>query len=160
MLNLNLKLLPEWETYSFLKPEEGEEWKDNELLEAGKSLYNQWREIFQMVMALTDTLPCKEEDPDPSARQMILKNASMIAPKIVSASANTIYMLKMENASIIRFNCRQMMEQIDFAVISGEADISHRSEIDDALELFKEYFHHWVKLFKRDEFEDNWNLYN
>ena len=111
-------------------------------------------------MALTDTLPCKEEDPDPSARQMILKNASMIAPKIVSASANTIYIVKMENASIIRFNCRQMMEQIDFAVISGEADISHRSEIDDALELFKEYFHHWVKLFKRDEFEDDWNLYN
>ena len=122
MLNLNLKQLPEWEAYSFLVPEEGEEWKDNELLEAGKILYDQWREVFQMVMALIDTLPGNEEGECLSTRQMILENIHMIAPKILSASASTMYLMKMENAAIIRYNCRQMMEQIDFAVISGRSD--------------------------------------
>lgn len=160
MLKLNLKQLPEWEAYSFLEAEEGEEWKDNQLLEAGKILYNQWREVFQMVMALIDTLPGNEEDQCLSTRQMILENIHMIAPKILSASANTIYMVKMENAALIRYNCRQMMEQIDFAVISGEVDISYRSDIDDMLELFKVYFQDWVNLFRKDEFEDDWNLFN
>ena len=103
-------------------PEEGDEWKDNELLEAGKILYDQWREVFQMVMALIDTLPGNEEGECLSTRQMILENIHMIAPKILSASASTMYLMKMENAAIIRYNCRQMMEQIDFAVISGRSD--------------------------------------
>ncbi len=160
MLNLNLKQLPEWEAYSFLEAEEGEEWKDNQLLEAGKILYNQWREVFQMVMALIDTLPGNEEDQCLSTRQMILENIHMIAPKILSASAPTMYMMKMENAALIRLNCREMMQQVDFAVISGEVDISYRSVIDDRLELFKLYFRDWVSLFKKDEFEDDWNLFN
>ena len=160
MLNLNLKQLPEWEAYSFLEAEEGEEWKDNQLLEAGKILYNQWREVFQMVMALIDTLPGNEEGESLSTRQMILENIHFIAPKILSASASTMYMMKMENAALIRLNCREMMQQVDFAVISGEVDISYRSVIDDRLELFKLYFRDWVSLFKKDEFEDDWNLFN
>ena len=74
-------------------------------------------------MAFLDTLPGKEEDMGLTTRQMILENIHMIAPKIVSASAYSMYIvMKMENAALIRYNCRQMMEQIDFAVIAGRSD--------------------------------------
>jgi hypothetical protein len=63
----------------------------------------------------------------------------------------------MENAALIRFNCRQMMEQVGFAVITGVGDPLHESVIRDAMEEFKLRFRHWVSYFKKDEFEDEWD---
>src|SRR5688572_21635959 len=154
-------MLPEWESYSFTQAEEGEEWKCKAHLEASKSLYNQWREVFQLVQAFNDTLPEFDEEEQISIDtvQLINENAYFIAPKIMSAAGDTLYEIKMENAALIRFNCRQMMDQISFSVLVGDGDPEHKLVIEDAIEEFKLRFKHWVSLFKKDEYEDEWGLF-
>lgn len=121
-------------------------------------MYNQWREVFGLVMAFVETLP-EEEDERLSTKSMIYENAFIVAPKIMSACGDTLYQIKMENASLIRFNCRQMWEQIAFAVLSGIAEEEHKKIIEEALSRFKELFRQWVACFKPDEYEDDWGLF-
>ena len=65
----------------------------------------------------------------------------------------------MENAALIRFNCRQMWEQIAFAVLTGAAEDEHKIIIEEALSRFKELFRSWVATFKKDDCEDEWGLF-
>ena len=161
MFTHKLNILPEWEKFKVSDIEEGEEWKWKIHLDAARSLYEQWREVFQLVMAFSDTLPevKDEEEIVLSTKQLIFENAFIIAPKILSASRDTLYEIKMENAALIRFNCRQMMDQIGYAVLMGNADQTHKSVIEEALIEFKLRFRHWVSLFQKDEFEDEWGLF-
>jgi hypothetical protein len=154
---LNLDPLPKWED-RFQNIDKGEAWKWKEELQIGEALYNQWREVFNLVCAFAENLP-DEDDKRITAKNMIYENAYLIAPKIISATGDTLYQIKMENAAIIRFNCRQMWEQIAFAVLSGNADAEHKEVIEEALTRFKELFGKWVSTFKRDEFEDDWGLF-
>jgi hypothetical protein len=90
---------------------------------------------------------------------MIYQNAYVIAPKIMSACGDTLYQIKMENAAFIRFSCRQMWEQIAFAVLMGDADAEHKEVIEEALSRFRELFCKWVTTFRRDKYEDEWGLF-
>jgi hypothetical protein len=65
----------------------------------------------------------------------------------------------MENAALIRFNCRQMREQIGFAVLTNKAEMEHEEVNEEALNKFKELFRARVATFKRDEYEDDWGLF-
>ena len=141
------------------RTEAGEEWKWKEALEAGKYLYEQWREVFQLVMAFVDTLPETPESAMPDTREMIYENVYIVAPKLLAAAGDTLYEIKMENAAIIRYNCRQLMEQVGFAVLSGKTDDLYQEAIEEAMDEFKHRFRHWVSFFKRDEFEDEWGLF-
>ena len=156
-MDLNLDPLPKWEDH--LQPRnKGEEWKWKEELQLGEALYNQWREVFKLVSAFAENLP-EEENEILSTKSMIYQNAYIVAPKIISASGDTLYQIKMENAALIRFNCRQMWEQIAFAVLMGNADEEHKEVIEEALSRFKEIFSKWVSSFKHDEVEDDWGLF-
>jgi hypothetical protein len=152
-----LNPLPEWED-RFQNIDKSEAWKWKETLQAAEKLYNQWREVFGLVMAFVETLP-EEADEFHSTKSMIYQNAYVIAPKIISASGDTLYQIKMENAALIRFNCRQMWEQIGFAVLNNKADMEHEEVIEEALNKFKELFRAWVATFKQDEYEDDWGLF-
>jgi len=153
----NLNPLPKWEN-RFHNIDKDESWKWSEELRIAEAMYNQWREVFGLVMAFVETLP-EEEDETLSTKSMIYQNAYIIAPKIMSACGDTLYQIKMENAAIIRFNCRQMWEQIAFAALTGVADKEHNVLIEEALNQFKEWFRHWVATFKKDEYEDEWGLF-
>ena len=152
-----LNPLPEWED-RFQNIDKSEAWKWKETLQAAEKLYNQWREVFGLVMAFVETLP-EEADEFHSTKSMIYQNAYVIAPKIISASGDTLYQIKMENAALIRFNCRQLWEQIGFAVLTNKADMEHEEVIEEALNKFKELFRAWVATFKQDEYEDDWGLF-
>ena len=154
---LNFNSLPEWENH-LQKIDKGEAWKWKEELQIGEALYGQWREVFNLVAAFAENLP-DEEDERISTKSMIYENLYVIAPKILSASGDTLYQIKMENAALIRFNCRQMWEQIAFAALTGNADPEHKEVIEEALTRFKELFRQWVSTFKRDEYEDDWGLF-
>src|SRR6476619_8322949 len=111
----NLNPLPKWEN-RLQNIDKNESWKWSEELRIAEALYNQWREVFGLVMAFVETLP-EEEDETLSTKSMIYQNAYIVAPKIMSACGDTLYQIKMENAAIIRLNCRQLWEQIDFAAL-------------------------------------------
>ena len=153
----NLNPLPKWENRS-QNIDKNESWKWSEELRIAEALYNQWREVFGLVMAFVETLP-EDEDETLSTRSMIYQNAYIVAPKIMSACGDTLYQIKMENAAIIRFNCRQLWEQIAFAALTGAADKEYKNLIEEALNQFKEWFCQWVTTFKKDEYEDEWGLF-
>lgn len=153
----SLNPLPEWED-RLRNVDKDEAWKWKEELQIAKALYNQWREVFGLVAAFVETLP-EEEDESLSTKSLIYQNAYIIAPKIMSACGDTLYQIKMENAALIRFNCRQMWEQIAFAALTGTADTEHQLVIEEALNKFKELFRQWVATFKPDEYEDDWGLF-
>ena len=153
----NLNPLPKWENRS-QNIDKNESWKWSEELRIAEALYNQWREVFGLVMAFVETLP-EEEDETLSTKNMIYQNAYIVAPKIMSACGDTLYQIKMENAAIIRFNCRQLWEQIAFAALTGAADKEYKNLIEEALNQFKEWFCQWVTTFKKDEYEDEWGLF-
>jgi hypothetical protein len=157
MLLNHLNPLPEWKAH-LTNPDDGDTWKWKEELTIAEAMYNQWREVFGLVSAFAENLP-DEEDEMLSTRSMIYQNAYIVAPKIMSACGDTLYQIKMENAALIRFNCRQLWEQVAFAVLMGNADPTHREVIEEALEEFKGLFCQWVAIFKKDEYEDEWGLF-
>ena len=163
-MNLDdLNYLPPWNENDF-DDEEGEAWKKKEARQAAKALYLKWREVFGLVLAFTENLADDPEENKPethehSTQRLIYENAMIIAPKIRSASMVDMYILQMENASIIRTNARQLMEQVSFAVLMGFAEESYKEVIEDAMNEFRLLFKDWIATFQKDEFDDEWGLF-
>lgn len=167
----NLSGLPECEDDEF-DDEESEAWKPNPTRDACKAMYEQWKEVMTLLNAAFDTdhrpheaEEEKEEDDDPEksfiehSRGMILGDAYQVAVKIKSSEVG-MYMIRMENASIIRKNAQfiksNMLTMIAEEAISEEHGMLIRTEIDKFRMLFKD----WVATFQKDEFEDEWGLFN
>ncbi|MDQ6843454.1 MAG: hypothetical protein M3Z92_03745 [Bacteroidota bacterium] len=160
----NLNFLPQWEDDRF-HLDKGEEWKTAGTRVAGKVLYLKWREVFGMIIAFAENLCDDPKDNDSETHEQITKkfiyeNAMIVAPKIISATGCGLYVLQMENAAIIRTNCRQLMEQLGFAVLMDFADEQHKQVIEEELNELKPLFKNWVATFQKDEYEDEWGLFN
>jgi len=161
----NLNFLPPWRDDDFSDDDdEGEEWKRKEGREAAKALYIKWRELFALIFAFTENLANEPEEGIPETHEqvtqkLIYENAMIIAPKIMGAAVVDMYILRMENAAIIRTNARQLMEQVSFSVLMGFADESYKNVIKQGMDEFRLLFRDWVATFQKDEFEDEWGLF-
>jgi len=157
-----LNFLPEWDESRFIKKmnRHGEAWKNAPSILAASNLYKQWRELFGLIVAFAENL---EDDTDDNNRSttkaLIYQNALIVAPKIIGAVSVDAYNSKMENAALIRSNCRQMIEQVNFAVIMGWSDEAYKKVIEESLEQFKLFFRIWVATFLRDGEDDDWGLF-
>lgn len=164
----NLSGMPEWEDDEFDdEDKEGEEWKPNPTRDACKAMYEQWKEVMTLLNAAFDTDhrpdEPEEENDEKSlvahSKAMIIGDAFQVAVKIKSSEVG-MYMIRMENAGIIRKNAQfiksNMLTMIAEGAISDEHGRLIRAEIDRFRELFKV----WVASFEKDEFEDEWGLYN
>lgn len=154
----DLNEMPEWKSHK-LGDDEGEEWKQtlpNSTRGRAKVLYNQGRNIYFLVKTFCETL--KGEMAEDTGR-LIMQNAMMICPKIIGAEAGDMYVLRMENASIIRTNCRELMTQVTFAGLSDSCEESYEKIIKEEMDEFRKLFIDWAASFKKDEFDDEWGLY-
>ena len=164
----NLSGLPEWEDDEFDdEDKDGEAWKPNPTKDACKAMYEQWKEVMTLLNAAFDTDhrpdEPEEENDEKSlvahSKAMIIGDAFQVAVKIKSSEVG-MYMIRMENAGIIRKNAQfiksNMLTMIAEGAISDEHGRLIRAEIDKFRELFKV----WVASFEKDEFEDEWGLYN
>lgn len=155
--------LPEWDDSRFEPDEDdGDEWKRAAGLAAAKALYNKWREVYALAIVFADTLQAGEDEDDTMGnwgKRLIYENAMIVGAKIMGAVGGDMYILKMENAAIIRTNCKQLIEQVGAAVIFSQADESYEQVIRDAMDEFRALFKEWVATFERDEFEDEWGLF-
>jgi hypothetical protein len=165
-MDLNkLNPLPEWDDERINKPkqDEGDEWKHKEYHQATKALYINWRELFQMIHAFADNLTDNEEDSEDSFeysnKSLIYENIMKIGPKIMGVVNIDSYVIRMEMAAFIRYNCIEMMEQVGYAVMLGYADASHEEVIKEGLETFQQLFKQWVATFEKDDYEDEWGLF-
>ena len=157
----HLNSLPEWGDHKLLKRMyEGEEWKMKKQMDAAEALYNKWREIFPLVECYCDTL---QNSPDyehsDQNKELIYQNLFIVAPKIIGAAGTPSYVLKMENASVIRNNCRELMEQVKFAALVGAGEEKYAEAIEEEMDKFRDLFRNWVTTFVKDSDEDEWGLY-
>lgn len=152
-------ILPEWkERYN------DEDDHNSATKVAGKALYEQWREVYRLVMTFAAVLADAPEGDAPASEEqwtqrLIHENAMIVAPKIISASHSSLYILQMENAALIRFNCRQLMEQVSYAALTGQTEIAYVEVIEEAMEQFRLLFREWITTFQRDEYDDEWGLF-
>ena len=161
----HLSDLPEWDDDEFKdEDDEGEGWKPNPTKNACRNLYQQWQQVMIVLNGAFDSMNIEEKEggfpPDywEDHKGMILGDAYQVAVKIKSSEAG-LYIIRMENASIIRKNAQfiksSMLTMMSESVIEEDYVKIIRNEIDKFRELFKA----WVATFQKDEYEDEWGLY-
>lgn len=164
MRNDDLTELPDWDDERLRSYDnEGEEWKPRPTREACKALYRKWQEVMMMLKGvLVDERNSGEEDNNQytdDLREMILADAYEVGLKIRTSEVGAIYVLRMENAAIIRKNAQSVASSL--LLLDDEENVEYkyveliRAEID----VFKELFRAWVDTFEKDEFEDDWGLF-
>ena len=89
---------------------------------------------------------------------MITGDALEVAVKIKSSEAG-LYIIRMENAAIIRKNAQYIKISTNSFMLEGQMEPQHRLIIRDEIDKFKELFKAWVATFEKDEFEDEWGLF-
>lgn len=156
----NLNGLPPWKD----RGDEGESWKPNPTREACKALYEKWSEVVGMLNAALGTMKdlseAKEEDSFVTEQKaMLFGDAYEVGAKIRSSEAGNMYILKMENASIIRKNAQFVKSSVLNLAMQGELDEEHAEIIRNEIDAFRELFITWVNTFEKDEFTDEWGLY-
>lgn len=165
--------LPEWEDDEFDDDDnEGEEWKPKPTKEAAKAMYEQWKTVMVVLKGALGSMDPDEEGEEeglsdtegfPSAywkdyKAMILGDAYQVAVKIKSSEAG-LYMIRMENACLIRKNAQSIKSSMLTMIAEGVIEESHGMIIRDEIDNFRMLFRHWVSTFVRDEFEDEWGLF-
>lgn len=89
-------------------------------------------------------------------------NASLIPAKIAgAASEDTIYEIRMENATLIRKAARELITDVGGLEMHGYPDIEYLDILRQEIEAFRILFAEWVKTFDCWNYIiDRWGLFN
>jgi hypothetical protein len=162
----HLSDLPEWDDEDFRhEEEEGESWKPNPTRDACKALYQQWQQVMIVLNGALDSMNTYTgEDGFPAEywedhKGMLLGDAYQVAVKIKSSEAGGLYMIRMENATIIRKNAQFIKSSMLTMMSEGVIEEAHGKVIRAEIDTFRFAFRDWVATFQRDEFEDEWGLF-
>jgi len=164
--------MPEWNDDDFRdKDQEGEGWKPNPTREACKEMYHQWQQVMTVLKGALESMKTDTGEetclPDSQGfpaeywedhKAMLLGDAYQVAVKIKSSEAG-LYMIRMENASIIRNNAQFISSSMLTMIAEGVIEEAHGRVIRDEIDKFRMKFRHWVSTFQRDEFKDEWGLF-
>ncbi len=161
----DLNDLPKWDDHEFGdEDDDGEGWKPNDTKAACKAMYQQWGTVMTVLKAAFDSLH-EPTDGDILNKEMMEDHVAMImgdayevAVKIKSSEAG-LYIIRMENAAIIRKNAQFIKISTNSFMLEGMMEPQHRQVIRDEIDNFRELFKTWVATFKKDEFEDEWGLF-
>ena len=160
----NLSQLPEWDDNDFQNKDDegGEAWKNAALRNAAKALYNQWREVMAGILGLLSYAEKNPEMPEgffEDQKDLLMGDAIQIAVKIKTSAEVDMYVLLMENASVVRKNAIYIQTQISAMVLMGSIEQEHADAVRLDIERFRELFIEWIDTFEKDEYEDEWNFF-
>ena len=162
----DLNELPNWDDDDFNEEDnDGEGWKLKPTRDACKAMYQQWNIVMTVLKAAFDSL--KEPDEDELLNKemmedhvgMIMGDAYQVAVKIKSSEAGGLYIMRMENAAIIRKNAQFIKISTNSFMLEGMMEPQHRLIIREEIDKFKELFKTWVASFVKDDCEDEWGLF-
>lgn len=160
----DLNELPGWDDHEFDDDKEGETWKPDPTRDACKAMYQQWNTVMTVLKASFDSLKEPGEDTMFSKEMledqiaMLTGDAYEVAVKIKSSETG-LYIIRMENAAIIRKNAQYIYISTNGFMQDGLMEPQHRQIIRDEIDRFRELFKTWVATFKKDEYEDEWGLF-
>lgn len=126
-------------------------------MKRAKDLYNQAREMYKYVAIFCDTLKGEMAE---ITSNMMMQNVLMICPKIIGAEAKDQYVFRMECASIIRTNCKELIVQVEASEVLNLCEIEYKDIVLSEMKKFKHLFKKWVKHFEKDKSTDDWLLFN
>ena len=157
----SLNDLPDWDDDHFRRfdDNEGEEWKPNPTREACKALYQQWQQIMTMLQGTFDAGSFSQPDYREEQQAMVLGDAFEVGAKIRSSEAGGLYVLKMENAAVIRKNAQFVSSSLLNFTMLGLIEEKYVTAIRAEIDVFRGLFKRWVATFVKDEYEDDWGLF-
>ena len=155
--------LPDWDDKQFNSDdEERESWKPNPTREACKALFRNWQEVVFLLNGILGQFLEKEGKEDTilkfTARDLF-SDAHIVGAKIKSSEAGGIYIIRMENAAIIRKLAQGIATHLLLFLEDADADESHIEVVRNEISAFRKLFIEWVKTFEKDEFTDEWGLF-
>ena len=159
MKNDNFSDLPSWDDDLNDPNDEGEEWKPNPTRDACKEMYAQWSVVMTMLNGCLNADEEKEDSWTADYQGMMLGDAMQVGVKIRSSEAGGIYVIRMENASIIRKNAQAVQSSMLLFMEEGVIDKEYGKIIRKEIDVFKDLFRKWVSTFEKDEFTDEWGLF-
>lgn len=161
----NLSSLPEWDDEGFRKidEEEDNEERKNEIgFTTCKTLYNQWREVMAGINGLFSYATQAADIPETflqTQKESVLGDAYQVAVKVRSSAGLDMYVLKMENAAIIRKNAMHIHTQIGGMAGMGFIEEAHAKAVRSDIDKFRLLFIEWINTFEKDDFEDEWGFF-
>jgi hypothetical protein len=135
--------------------------EEDDILQPRKlPIYQKGKEIFDMVIKITDLIPENDEYLN-EVKACMLNDAALLTVKVAGAEAAGLYDLKMENAAIIRKAARDLVVQQHSLDMFGFEYIEYYQIIRDLIEEYRLLFIDWVAGFdKWDYIIDRWGLFN
>ena len=135
--------------------------EDDDIIKPGKlPIYRKGKEIFDLVIKITDLIPENDEYLN-EVKSCMLSDASFLTVKVAGAEAAGLYDLKMENAAIIRKAARDLMVQQHSLDMFGFEYVEYYQVVRDLIEEYRLLFIDWVAGFdKWDYIIDRWGLFN
>ena len=122
-------------------------------------IYQKAMEIYDLTKRITDTFD-KENDYAPY-RDIMLEDAMIIPAKIAGAEAMDDFILKMENAVVIKIHARSLLTQTSALRYLAALDEEYIKLLRDEIEDFRALFKKWVQTFDIDTTKegDGWGLF-
>jgi len=122
-------------------------------------IYKKALEILDLTQQIVDTFD--DEDTAKIHRQIMLEDSMIIPAKIAGAEAMDDYVLKMENATVIKIHARSLLTQTSSAKYLDLLDERYLQLLRDEIEAFRLLFKQWVKTFDIDTTKegDGWGLF-
>ena len=123
-------------------------------------IYRKGKEIFDMVMKITDLIP-EDNEYLMDIKSCMLSDAAQLTVKVAGAEAGELYDLKMENAAIIRKAARDLMVQNHSLDMFGFEYVGYYKIVRELIEEYRLLFIDWVAGFdKWNYIIDRWGLFN
>ncbi len=133
---------------------------DDIVLPEKLAIFRKGKEIFDLVMKVTDLFP-EDNEYLVDVKGCMLSDAAQLTVKVAGAEAASLYDLKMENAAIIRKAARDLMVQQHSLEMFGFEYVEYYKMVRVLIEEYRILFIDWVAGFdKWDYIIDRWGLFN
>lgn len=125
-----------------------------------KPIFQKAEEILELTQRIVDTLDKSSPHAEVHASVM-LEDAMIIPAKIAGAEAMDDYILRMENAVIIKVHARSLLTQTSSLKYLELCDPAYLQLLRDEIEAFRRLFRQWIASFDIDTTKegDGWGLF-
>ena len=121
------------------------------LMLKAKEIFDLSRHIYESIDAEKDEL---------NIREQLLADASILAPKFAGAEGGGDYILKMENAVIMKIHARNLLAFTSGLQMEEVCPEEYLHLLRNEIENFRRLFLDWIKGFDNsDLYDDGWGLF-
>jgi hypothetical protein len=123
-------------------------------------IFQKAEEIRELTQRIIDTMD--KNDPESEVQSSLMLEDSIIIPaKIAGAEAVDDYILKMENAVIIKIHARSLLTRTSSLKYLELVDSAYLNLLRDEIENFRVLFRKWIASFHIDTTKegDGWGLF-